>query len=59
MKYLSVYAKIVSLNFIQQKEIAQLACDCERHIGTQSGGMDQVTVFCFVSFIKKSEESSI
>ncbi|XP_028109771.1 galactokinase-like isoform X1 [Camellia sinensis] len=24
-----------------KKEIAQLACECERHIGTQSGGMDQ------------------
>ncbi|KAL5983450.1 galactokinase [Asimina triloba] len=24
-----------------KKEIAQVACDCERHIGTQSGGMDQ------------------
>ncbi|XXG79054.1 hypothetical protein AAC387_Pa09g0207 [Persea americana] len=24
-----------------KKEIAQLTCDCERHIGTQSGGMDQ------------------
>jgi len=25
-----------------QKEIAQVTCECERHIGTQSGGMDQV-----------------
>ncbi|KAF9677193.1 hypothetical protein SADUNF_Sadunf08G0082400 [Salix dunnii] len=27
-------------NFVS-KEIAQLTCECERHIGTQSGGMDQ------------------
>ncbi|VFQ61009.1 unnamed protein product [Cuscuta campestris] len=26
---------------IKKKELAQLACECERHIGTQSGGMDQ------------------
>ncbi|XP_078446670.1 mevalonate/galactokinase family protein isoform X2 [Wolffia australiana] len=26
---------------IKKKEIAQLTCECERHIGTQSGGMDQ------------------
>ncbi|PSR85071.1 Galactokinase [Actinidia chinensis var. chinensis] len=24
-----------------KKEMAQLTCECERHIGTQSGGMDQ------------------
>ncbi|XP_058212259.1 galactokinase-like [Rhododendron vialii] len=26
---------------LPKKEIAQLTCECERHIGTQSGGMDQ------------------
>lgn len=26
---------------LPKKEIAQLTCACERHIGTQSGGMDQ------------------
>ncbi|XP_059645858.1 galactokinase-like isoform X1 [Cornus florida] len=30
----------LNLNF-PKKEIAQLTCECERHIGTQSGGMDQ------------------
>ncbi|XP_020085660.1 galactokinase-like isoform X2 [Ananas comosus] len=31
---------VFNMNF-PKKEIAQLTCDCERHIGTQSGGMDQ------------------
>lgn len=31
---------------VEQTEIAQLTCECERHIGTQSGGMDQV-MHCF------------
>jgi N-acetylgalactosamine kinase len=29
----------------EKKELAQLTCECERHIGTQSGGMDQVIIF--------------
>ncbi|KAF7806805.1 galactokinase [Senna tora] len=28
------------INF-PKKEIAQVTCECERHVGTQSGGMDQ------------------
>lgn len=35
--------------YVGQKEVAQLTCDCERHIGTQSGGMDQV-IFLFTRF---------
>ncbi|KAK6913662.1 GHMP kinase N-terminal domain [Dillenia turbinata] len=31
---------VFGLNF-PKKELAQLTCECERHIGTQSGGMDQ------------------
>ncbi|XP_020275696.1 galactokinase-like isoform X2 [Asparagus officinalis] len=36
-----------------KKEIAQLTCECERHIGTQSGGMDQVK-YCmaYYSFLR-------
>lgn len=30
----------LGMNF-PKKDLAQLTCDCERHIGTQSGGMDQ------------------
>ncbi|CAN4091707.1 unnamed protein product [Withania somnifera] len=30
----------IGINIIK-KEIARLTCECERHIGTQSGGMDQ------------------
>lgn len=31
---------VFGVNF-PKKDVAQLTCDCERHIGTQSGGMDQ------------------
>jgi N-acetylgalactosamine kinase len=31
---------VYDANFAK-KEVAQLTCECERHIGTQSGGMDQ------------------
>ncbi|KAI3459201.1 hypothetical protein Pfo_015864 [Paulownia fortunei] len=31
---------VLGTNF-PKKELAQLTCECERHIGTQSGGMDQ------------------
>ncbi|KAL7080835.1 hypothetical protein ACP275_14G003000 [Erythranthe tilingii] len=31
---------VLGANF-PKKELAQLTCECERHIGTQSGGMDQ------------------
>jgi N-acetylgalactosamine kinase len=26
---------------VMQQEVAEFSCACERHIGTQSGGMDQ------------------
>ncbi|PIN10606.1 Galactokinase [Handroanthus impetiginosus] len=31
---------VLGANF-PKKELAQLTCECERHIGTESGGMDQ------------------
>ncbi|CAK9187623.1 unnamed protein product [Ilex paraguariensis] len=35
-----VYSDLLFI--IAKNEIAQLTCECERHIGTQSGGMDQL-----------------
>lgn len=29
-------------SYCSQKDVAQVTCECERHVGTQSGGMDQV-----------------
>ncbi|KAJ9546388.1 hypothetical protein OSB04_018931 [Centaurea solstitialis] len=38
----STIAIMAALNVsLPKKELAQLTCVCERHIGTQSGGMDQ------------------
>ncbi|KVH96422.1 Galactokinase [Cynara cardunculus var. scolymus] len=38
----STIAIMAALNVnLTKKELAQLTCECERHIGTQSGGMDQ------------------
>ncbi|PHU21023.1 Galactokinase [Capsicum chinense] len=34
-----------------KKEAAQLTCECERHIGTQSGGMDQAIQSGFAELI--------
>uniref|UniRef100_A0A0C9S9T9 TSA: Wollemia nobilis Ref_Wollemi_Transcript_6197_2086 transcribed RNA sequence n=1 Tax=Wollemia nobilis TaxID=56998 RepID=A0A0C9S9T9_9CONI len=31
---------VLNVNF-PKKEVSQFTCECERHIGTQSGGMDQ------------------
>ena len=38
---LSLLPSNASIAFLQ-KEVAEFTCTCERHIGTQSGGMDQV-----------------
>ena len=38
---LSLLPSNVSIAFLQ-KEVAEFTCTCEHHIGTQSGGMDQV-----------------
>ncbi|KAF5752494.1 galactokinase isoform X2 [Tripterygium wilfordii] len=27
-----------------KKDLAQISCECKRHIGTQSGGMDKVSI---------------
>ncbi|XP_071913056.1 DEAD-box ATP-dependent RNA helicase 16-like [Coffea arabica] len=32
---------VEGLRYRAEKELAQLTCECERHIGTQSGGMEQ------------------
>ncbi|KAI9123118.1 hypothetical protein K1719_006007 [Acacia pycnantha] len=38
------------VNFTK-KEIAQVTCECERHVGTQSGGMDQaISVMAKIGF---------
>ncbi|CAL0325433.1 unnamed protein product [Lupinus luteus] len=34
-----------------KKEIAQVTCDCEKHVGTQSGGMDQaISIMAKIGF---------
>jgi hypothetical protein len=39
---ISIYSIYEDNIQIMQKEVAQFTCLSERHIGTQSGGMDQV-----------------
>ncbi|KVH90195.1 galactokinase-like [Cynara cardunculus var. scolymus] len=48
----SAIAVMAVLNVnLQKKELAQLACECERHIGTQSGGMDQaISIMAKIGF---------
>ncbi|XP_071934028.1 uncharacterized protein [Coffea arabica] len=42
---------VEGLRYRAEKELAQLTCECERHMSTQSGGMEQIRFSVLFVFI--------
>jgi hypothetical protein len=43
----------------EQQDVSEFSCTCERHIGTQSGGMDQVSFLHLIVFLQNSHSFEI
>jgi hypothetical protein len=43
----------------EQQDVSEFSCTCERHIGTQSGGMDQVSFLHLIVFLQSSHSFEI
>jgi mevalonate kinase len=51
---------LAALNITSSKQdVSEFSCTCERHIGTQSGGMDQVSFLHLIVFLQSSHSFEI